>query len=138
MELFPLIFNPNKGRASLALHSRRRGFGLKPKRGSTLRNHLEFRNGPLGASRESRPTGATGRGRGPGGEPWKFGLEKTSQAPQDRAQTHPFFGWEGSPTRIENRKKGTLILSSLLEDLARLLHRALQWCVVGVNLSARV
>ena len=29
----------------------------------------------------------------------------------------PFFG-EGSPTKIEYRKKGTLILTSLLEDLA--------------------
>ena len=30
-----------------------------------------------------------------------------------------FFGWEGSPTEIEHRKKqvGTLILSSLPEDL---------------------
>ena len=27
-----------------------------------------------------------------------------------------FFGWEGSPTKIDNRKKGTLILTSLLED----------------------
>ena len=28
-----------------------------------------------------------------------------------------FFGWEGSPTKINYREKGTLILSSLLEDL---------------------
>ena len=29
----------------------------------------------------------------------------------------PFFGWEGSPTKIDNREKGTLILTSPLEDL---------------------
>ena len=29
---------------------------------------------------------------------------------------HPFLG-EGSPTKIDYRKKGTLILTSLLEDL---------------------
>ena len=29
---------------------------------------------------------------------------------------YPFFG-EGSPTKIDYRKKGTLILTSLLEDL---------------------
>ena len=29
----------------------------------------------------------------------------------------PFFGWEGSPTKTDCRKKGTLILTSLLEDL---------------------
>ena len=29
-----------------------------------------------------------------------------------------FFGWEGSPTRIDQREKvGTLVLTSLLEDL---------------------
>ena len=28
-----------------------------------------------------------------------------------------FFGWEGSPTKIDYRKKGTLLLTSLLEDL---------------------
>ena len=31
----------------------------------------------------------------------------------------PFFG-EGSPTKIDYRKKGTLILTSLLEDLDKL------------------
>ena len=32
--------------------------------------------------------------------------------------TDSFFGWEGSPTKIDYRKKvGSLILSSLLEDL---------------------
>ena len=30
---------------------------------------------------------------------------------------YPFLG-EGSPTKIDHRKKGTLILTSLLEDLA--------------------
>ena len=34
------------------------------------------------------------------------------------AVSHPFFGWEGSPTKIDYRKKGTLVLTSLLEDLA--------------------
>ena len=39
----------------------------------------------------------------------------------------PFFAWEGSPTKIDYRKKGTLILSSLLEDLAeRALDRILK------------
>ena len=36
------------------------------------------------------------------------------------ALSHPFFGWEGSPTKIDYSKKGTLILSSLLEDLGLL------------------
>ena len=31
-----------------------------------------------------------------------------------------FFGWEGSPTKIDYRKQGTLILTALLEDLADL------------------
>ena len=31
---------------------------------------------------------------------------------------YPFFGWEGSPTKIDKTEKvGTLILTSLLEDL---------------------
>ena len=34
----------------------------------------------------------------------------------------PFFGWEGSPTKIDYIKKGTLILTSLLEDLDKLTH----------------
>ena len=34
----------------------------------------------------------------------------------------PFFGWEGSPTKIDYRTKGTLILTSLLEDLAFVLR----------------
>ena len=29
----------------------------------------------------------------------------------------PFFGWQGFPTKINYRKKGTRILTSLLEDL---------------------
>ena len=33
---------------------------------------------------------------------------------------YPFLG-EGSPTKIDYRKKGTLILTSLLEDLGTLL-----------------
>ena len=41
-----------------------------------------------------------------------------SRAPSS-ALSHPFLGWEGSPTKIDCRKKGTLILtSSLSEDLA--------------------
>ena len=32
----------------------------------------------------------------------------------------PVFGWEGSPTKIDYRKKGTLILSSLLKNLVYL------------------
>ena len=35
-----------------------------------------------------------------------------------RALPNPFFGWEDSPTKIGNRKKGILILTSPLEDLA--------------------
>ena len=33
------------------------------------------------------------------------------------ALSHPFLGWEGSHTKIGYRKKGTLILTFLLEDL---------------------
>ena len=33
------------------------------------------------------------------------------------ALSHPFFGWEGSRTKMDYRKKGTLILTSPLEDL---------------------
>ena len=35
---------------------------------------------------------------------------------------NPFFG-EGSPTKIDYRKKGTLVLTSLLEDLGGSLLR---------------
>ena len=38
--------------------------------------------------------------------------------PQLGALFNPFFGGEASPTEIDYRKKGTLILTSLLEDLA--------------------
>ena len=41
----------------------------------------------------------------------------TIPRPPSNALSHPFFGWEGSPTKIDYRKKGTLILTSLLEDL---------------------
>ena len=34
-----------------------------------------------------------------------------------------FLGWEGSPTKIDYRKKGTLILTSLLEDLGKFLFQ---------------
>ena len=37
-----------------------------------------------------------------------------------------FFGWEGSPTKIDYRKKGTLILTSLLEDLVNFNLQVLQ------------
>ena len=37
--------------------------------------------------------------------------------PQLGALSHPNFGWEGFPTKIDYRKiSGTLILTSLLED----------------------
>ena len=36
---------------------------------------------------------------------------------------HPLFGWEVCPTKIDHRKKGTLVLSSLLEDLVPLTDR---------------
>ena len=42
--------------------------------------------------------------------------------PQLGALSHTLFGWEGSPTKIDYRKKrknGTLILTSLLEDLGK-------------------
>ena len=48
-----------------------------------------------------------------------------------------FFGWEGSPTKIDYRKKGTLILASLLEglvmpNLGALLPGMAGWCYAGV------
>ena len=42
----------------------------------------------------------------------------------------PFFG-EGSPTRIDYGKKGTLILTSLLEDLG-VQHSKMRKCYVFV------
>ena len=39
------------------------------------------------------------------------------------ALSHPFFGWEGSPTKIDYIKKGTLILTSPLVDLDVGQHR---------------
>ena len=33
------------------------------------------------------------------------------------ALSQPFFGWKGSPTKIDDREKRSLILTSLLEDL---------------------
>ena len=44
----------------------------------------------------------------------KFQLENGSPS---SALSHPFFGWEGSLTKIDHRKNGTLIATSLLEDL---------------------
>ena len=41
-------------------------------------------------------------------------LSRSSSSPL----SHHFFGREGSPTKIDYGKKGTLILTSLLEDLA--------------------
>ena len=40
------------------------------------------------------------------------------QGPPVGALSCPFFGWEGSPTKIDYREKDTLILASLLGDLA--------------------
>ena len=42
---------------------------------------------------------------------------------------YPFFG-EGSPTKIDYRKKGSLILSSLLEDLATVARCLLSFWVL--------
>ena len=38
------------------------------------------------------------------------------------------FGWEGSPTKIDYRKKGTLILTTLLEDLVHLYGQSPSRC----------
>ena len=48
------------------------------------------------------------------------GLRPSTIGPPARCQlSRPFFGWEGSPTEIDCRKKvGTLTLTSLLEDRA--------------------
>ena len=43
--------------------------------------------------------------------------ESTQSRSPCSAHSHPLLG-EGSPTKIDYRKKGTLILTSLLEDLA--------------------
>ena len=40
-----------------------------------------------------------------------------ARSPSESCPPLPFFGWEGSPTKVDYRKVGTLILSSLLEDL---------------------
>ena len=50
---------------------------------------------------------------------WKDGsvsLLHESRSPSS-ALSHRFFFGEGSPTRIDYREKGTLILTSLLKDL---------------------
>ena len=47
--------------------------------------------------------------------PTKVAVWLLSRSPSS-ALSHPFLG-EGSPARIDYRKKGTLILTSLLEDL---------------------
>ena len=41
---------------------------------------------------------------------------------------YPFLGEEGSPTKIDYSKKGTLILTSLLEDLVPFPLPFLFWC----------
>ena len=35
--------------------------------------------------------------------------------------------WEGSPTKIDNRKKGNLFLTSLLEDLVYIMTQVSFW-----------
>ena len=42
-----------------------------------------------------------------------------AQAMSPSTALEPTFFGEGSPTKIDYRKKGTLILTSLLEDLIR-------------------
>ena len=54
--------------------------------------------------------------------------------PPARCPFSPFFGWEGSPTKIEYRKKGTLILSSL-EDLGYHASRGQAWAFTASFLS---
>ena len=44
---------------------------------------------------------------------------KHQLGPPARCPLSSVFGWEGFPTKIDYRKGGTLILTSLLEDLAR-------------------
>ena len=39
------------------------------------------------------------------------------QVPQLGALYHPFFAWEGSPTKTDCREKGTLVLTSPMEEL---------------------
>ena len=52
-----------------------------------------------------------------GNEKWN---EPCKLGPPARGPCSPnFFAWEGSPTKIDYRKKGTLILTSLLEDLVK-------------------
>ena len=43
-----------------------------------------------------------------------------------------FFGWEGSSTKIDHRKKGTLILTSVLEDLFVQWGKLVTSCVHGL------
>ena len=55
---------------------------------------------------------------------------------QDRALSPILFWGEGSPTKIDYRKKGTLLLTSLLEDLGKLFLGdpliQVEWiCVLG-------
>ena len=62
-----------------------------------------------------------------------------TRSPSDWCPTsHPFlFGWEGSPSKIDDRKKmGTLILTSLLEDLEEIVNQTwikheLSFCLPG-------
>ena len=49
--------------------------------------------------------------------------------------TVSFFGWEDSATKIDYRKKGTLILTSLLEDLVMLVSWGLVQGKAMGNLS---
>ena len=57
---------------------------------------------------------------GPGGvyNARKFGAGRAVVWSPSSGLSHRFFfGWEGSPTKVDYRKKGTLIPTSLLEDL---------------------
>ena len=49
-----------------------------------------------------------------------YNSRTTTRSPSS-ALSHSFFGWEGSPTKTDYRTKvGTLLLTSLLEDLVPL------------------
>ena len=55
-------------------------------------------------------------------DPWSPGAASTCLGFAVVPFYRVFFGWEGSPTKIDDNKKGTLILTSLLEDLDAINH----------------